>query len=364
MYNITVIPGDGIGPEVTEATVAVLEATGVNFHWQVAEMGHGAWERHGNPVPEETLAIMRRSDACLKGPCTTVRGAPYRSANVTCRVELDLFAGVRPCKAFPGVRTLFPGTDLVVIRGNTEDRAGGGQFPAGSPHTQAIIQAVRNAGKPIPLDAALALAICTREGTLRLARFAFNYARTNGRHKVTVGVKAGGASHMEILFWRVCEEVSKEFPDIECENEAIDALCLQLVRHPRHFDVLLLPSGHGGLLSDLCAGLVGGLGMAGGANYGDDLAVFEAAHGSAPKYAGLNKANPMALILSGACMLRYLGEAQAADQVEAAVAAQVAEGQCLTYDVAPTPEAVRGTREVADDLAKRIRGSRNKTARL
>lgn len=363
MYNITVIPGDGIGPEVTEAAIAVLEATGVSFHWQMAEMGHGAWERCGNPVPAETLATMRSSDASLKGPCTTVRGAPYRSANVTCRVELDLFAGVRPCRAFPGVRTLFPGTDLVVIRGNTEDRAGGGQFPADSPHTQAIIEAVRNAGKPIPLDAALALAICTRAGTMRLARFAFNYARANGRHKLTVGVKAGGASHMEILFWRACEEVSKEFPDIECENEAIDALCLQLVRRPQRFDVLLLPGGYGGLISDLCAGLVGGLGMAGGANYGDDLAVFEAAHGSAPKYAGLNKPNPMALILSGALMLRHLGEARAADQVEAAVAAQVAEGQCLTFDVAPTPEAVRGTREVAEVLAKRIRRSTNKTAR-
>ncbi len=364
MYNITVIPGDGIGPEVTDAAVAVLEATGVNFHWQVAEMGHAAWERYGNPVPAETVATMRRSDASLKGPCTTVQGAPYRSANVTFRVELDLFAGVRPCKAYPGVRTLFPGTDLVVIRGNTEDKAGGGQFPAGSPHTQAIIQAMRNAGKPISPDAALSLAICTRAGTTRLARFAFNYARTNGRHKVTVGVKAGGASHMEILFWRVCEEVSKEFPDIECENEAIDALCLQLVRRPQRFDVLLLPGGYGGLLSDLCAGLVGGLGMAGGANYGDNLAVFEAAHGSAPKYAGLNKANPMALILSGALMLRHLGEARAADQVEAAVAAQVAEGQCLTYDIAPTPEAVRGTREIADELVKRIRASKNKTARL
>ena len=364
MYNIAVIPGDGIGPELTEAAIAVLEATGINCHWQVAEMGHGAWERYGNPVPAKTLATMRSSDASLKGPCTTVRGAPYRSANVTFRVELDLFASVRPCKAYPGVRTLFPGTDLVVIRGNTEDRAGGGQFPAGSPHTQAIIQAVRNAGKPIPLDAALSLAICTRAGTTRLARFAFNYARTNGRHKVTVGVKAGGASHMEILFWRVCEETSKEFPDIECENEAIDALCLQLVRRPQRFDVLLLPGGYGGLISDLCAGLVGGLGMAGGANYGDDLAVFEAAHGSAPKYAGLNKANPMALILSGALMLRHLGEARAADQVEAAVAAQVAEGQCLTYDVAPTSKAVRGTHEVADELAKRIRRSTNKTARL
>jgi len=365
MYNITVIPGDGIGPEVTEATIKVLEASGVSFHWQTAEMGHGAWERYGNPVPPETVAAIRKSDASLKGPCTTARGAPYRSANVTIRLELDLFACVRPCKAYPGVRTPFPGTDLVVIRGNTEDKAGGGQFLAGSPQARSIIEAVHNAaGKTIPADAALSLAICTEAGTTRLARFAFDYARRNGRHKVTVGVKGGGASHMEVLFWRACQHVGKEYPDIECEYEAVDALCLQLVRRPQHFDVLLLPGSYGGILSDLCAGLVGGLGMAGGGNYGDGVAVFEAAHGSAPKYTGQNKVNPMSLILSGALMLRYLGEARAADRVEAVVAAQVAEGQCLTYDVAQTPEAIHGTREVADELARRVRGFKNKTPSL
>lgn len=343
----------------------MLEATGVSFRWQVAEMGHGAWERHGNPVPPQTVAAMRKSDASLKGPCTTARGAPYRSANVTFRLELDLFACVRPCKAYPGMRTPFPGADLAVIRGNSEDKAGGGQFPAGSPQARAIIEAVRNAaGKAIPADAALSLAICTEAGTNRLARFAFDYARRNGRRKVTVGVKVGGASHMEMLFWQVCQEVGKQFPDIECENEATDALCLQLVRRPQYFDVLLLPGSYGGLVSDLCAGLVGGLGMAAGGNYGDGVAVFEAAHGSAPKYGGQNKVNPMALILSGALMLRHLGEARAADQVEAAVAAQLAEGQCLTYDVAPTPEAVRGTREVANELAKRVRAFTNKTTGL
>jgi isocitrate dehydrogenase (NAD+) len=361
MYNITVIPGDGIGPEVTEATLKVLEASGVSCHWQTAEMGHGAWERHGNPVPPETVAAMRKSDASLKGPCITARGAPYRSANVTCRLELDLFACARPCKAYPGVRTPFPGTDLVLIRGNTEDKVGGGQFPAGSPQAQAIIEAVRNAAsKTIPADAALSLSTCTEVGTTRLARFAFDYARRNGRHKVTVGVKAGGANHMEVLFWQVCQQVGKEYPDIEFEYEATDVLCLQLVRRPQHFDVLLAGS-FGGVLSGLCAGLVGGLGVAAGGNFGDGVAVFEAAHGSAPNYTGQNKVNPMALILSGALMLRHLGEGGAADRVEAAVAAQVAEGKCLTYDVAPTPEAIHGTREVADELARRVRGFKNKT---
>ncbi len=356
MYNITVIPGDGIGPEVTEAALKVLEATGVGFSWQRAEMGHEAWERCGNPVPPETVAAIRKSDAALKGPCTSAPGAPYRSPNVAIRLELDLFAGVRPCKAYPGIRTPFAGTNLVLIRGLTEDKAGAGQFPAGGHQARAIIEAVRaTAGKAIPADAALSLAICTENGTARLARFAFDYARRHSRHKVTVGVKASSANHMEALFWQVCHQVSKEYPDIECELEAIDVLFLQLVRRPQQFDVLLVPGNNGGLLSGLCAGLVGGLGMAGGGNYGDGLAVFEAAHGSAPKYAGQNKANPMALILSGAYMLRYLGEERAAERVETAVAAQVAEGRCLTYDVAQTPEAIHGTREVADKLARRVR---------
>jgi len=359
MYNITVIPGDGIGPEVTEATLAVLAATGVSFNWQRVEMGHVAWERFGNPVPAETVAAMRKSDACLKGPCATPAGAPFRSPNVTVRLELDLFASVRPCKAYPGVRTPFAGTDLVVIRGITEDKAGGGQFAAGGPEARAIIEALANvAGKRIPAAAALSLATCTEMGTARLARFAFDYARRNGRHRVTVGVKGGGANHMEALFWQVCQEKSKEYPDIECEYEAIDVIFLQLVRRPQQFDVLLVPGNYGGLLSGVCAGLVGGLGMAGGANYGDSLAVFEAAHGSAPKYTGQNKANPMALILSGALMLRYLGECRAAERVEAAVSAQVSEGKCLTYDLAPTPEAIHGTREVAAELARRVRGTK------
>lgn len=363
MYNITVIPGDGIGPEVTEATLKVLEASGVSFHWQTAEMGHGAWERLGSPVPSETVAAIRKSDASLKGPCTTAIDAPYRSANVTCRLELDLFACARPCKAYPGVRTAFPGTDLVLIRGNTEDRAGGGQFAAGSPQAQAVIDAVRMAaGKTIPADAALSLAISTKAVTKRLARFAFDYARRNGRHKVTVGVKASGANHMELLFWQVCQQVGQEYPDIQLECEATDVLCLELVRRPQDFDVLLAGT-FGGSLSGLCAGLVGGLGVAAGGNFGDGVAVFEAAHGSAPKYTGQNKVNPMALILSGALMLRYLGEAGAADRVEAAVAAQLAEGKCLTYDVAPTPEAIHGTHEVADELARRVRGFKKKTAR-
>lgn len=356
MYSITVIPGDGIGPEVTQATLAVLEASGVSFRWQMAEMGHAAFERYGNPVPPETVAAMRKSDACLKGPCTTAPGAPYRSPNVTIRLELDLFACVRPCKAFPGVRTPFAGTDLVLIRGITEDKAGGGQFAAGAPQTREIIEAVRNAaGKAIPAHAALSLATCTETGTGRLARFAFDYARRNGRHRVTVGVKGGGANHMEALFWETCERESKKYLDVQCEYEAIDVLFLQLVRRPQQYDVLLVPGAYGGLLSGLCAGLVGGLGVAPGANYGDHLAVFEAAHGSVPKYAGQSQVNPMALILSGALMLRYLGENRAADHVEAAVAAQVAEGQCLTYDLAPTPEAIHGTGEVAEELARRVR---------
>lgn len=358
MYQLTVIPGDGIGPEVTGAAMAVLDATGVPLSWTRAEMGTGAFERTGDPLPEATLAAVRSSNATLKGPCSTPRsGAIFRSANVNLRLNLDLFASVRPCRSFPGVRTPFSGVDIVVASGNTEDKSGGGQYAPGSAAATGIIAALKAAtGTALPQQAAVGLAYTTPEGAERLSRFVFDYSRKHGRRKVTISVKGSGANYVDALFLSTARTVAQEFPDIECEYEVIDTLCLQLVRRPQHFDVLLLPGGYGDLISDLCAGLTGGIGLAAGSNYGEGAAVFEAAHGSAPKYAGQDKANPMAMILSAALLLRHLREPAAAVRVEAAVAAQIAEGRCLTYDVAPTPDAIAGTRAVAEAIARRVRG--------
>ena len=357
-HSVTLIPGDGTGPELIDATVKVLEAAGVSFTWRRADVGAGAFERLGDPLPAASLEAVRTGDAALKGPTSTPRsGAIFRSANVGLRLALGLYATVRPCKTFAGVRTPFSDVDIVVASENTEDKSGGGQYAPGSPAALALIEALRSAeGNSLPENAAVGLAYTSEAGTRRFARLVFDYARRNRRKKVTISVKGSGANYVDATFLSVAREVAQEFPDIECDYEVIDTLCLQLVRRPQHFDVLLLPGSYGDLLSDLCAGLVGGIGLASGSLFGDGVAVFEAAHGSAPKHAGLNKVNPMALILSGALMLRHLGEAEAADRVQAAVAAQIREGRCLTYDLAPSSEAVAGTREVADAVARRVRG--------
>ena len=332
-YTVTLIPGDGIGPELAAALETVVDATGVTIVWDVHEAGIDVMEEYGTPLPEHVLESIRRTKVALKGPITTPVGTGFRSVNVALRKELDLYACLRPCKTMKGVRTRFDDIDLVIVRENTED------LYAGIEHM-------------VTDDAAESIKIITRKGTERIVRFAFDYARKNGRKKVTAVHKANIMKYTDGLFLRVCGEVAEDYPDIEFEDRIVDNMCMQLVQKPELYDVLVLPNLYGDILSDLCAGLVGGLGVAPGANIGDDGAVFEATHGSAPKYKGLNKVNPTALILSGVLMLGHLGEDEAARRMEDAVAAVIAEGKDVTYDLGGSA----GTSGMAAAIAARITG--------
>ncbi len=333
-YRVTLIPGDGIGPEVTDAMRRVLEATGVQFEWEVQEAGAEVMDKYGTPLPEQVLESIRRNRVAIKGPITTPVGSGFRSVNVAIRKALDLYANLRPARWLPGIRAPYPDVNLVVVRENTEC------LYVGIEH------------EVIAGEAAEAIRIITRRGSERIVRFAFEYARANGRRTVTAVHKANILKLTDGLFLRTAQTVAQEYPDITFNDRIIDNMCMQLVQRPQEYDVLVLPNLYGDIVSDLCSGLVGGLGMAPGANIGDGLAVFEPVHGSAPKYAGQNKVNPCATILSGALMLRYLGETAAAERVEAAVAAVIAEGRAVTYDLKPTrddPTAV-GTREMAEAI--------------
>jgi isocitrate dehydrogenase (NAD+) len=333
-YRVTLIPGDGTGPEIVAATRRVLEATGVEFDWDVQEAGADVVNEYGTPLPESVLDSVRANKVALKGPITTPVGSGFRSVNVAIRMALDLYANLRLAKYMEGTRSLYRDVDLVVVRENTEG------LYAGIEHDV------------IPDEAAESIRIITRKGSERIVRFAFEHARANGRRKVTAVHKANILKATCGLFLRVAREVAEEYPDVEFEDRIVDNMCMQLVQRPHEYDVLVLPNLFGDIVSDLCSGLVGGLGVAPGANIGEHLAVFEPVHGSAPKYAGQNKANPVATILSGALMLHHLGEHEAARRVEAAVAAVIAEGSSVTYDLKPTrddPTAV-GTQEMADAI--------------
>lgn len=333
-YRVTLIPGDGIGPEVSAAARRVLEATGVAFEWDVQEAGTEIMEEHGTPLPESVLDSVRANKVALKGPITTPVGSGFRSVNVAIRKALDLYANVRPARTLEGTLVYHEGLDLVVVRENTEG------LYAGIEHDV------------IPGHAAESIRIITRRASERVVRFAFEYARANGRHKVTAVHKANILKATDGLFLSVARQVAQEYADIEFEDRIVDAMCMQLVQRPRDYDVLVMPNLYGDILSDLCSGLVGGLGVAPGANIGDDLAVFEPVHGSAPKYTGQNKTNPTATILSGAMMLRHLGEPEAAKRVEKAVAQVIFEGRDVTYDLKPNRNdpSVAGTREMADAI--------------
>ena len=333
-YRITLIPGDGIGPEVATAARRVLEATGIEFDWDVQQAGRGAMQQHGTPLPESVLESVRANRVALKGPITTPVGSGFRSVNVALRRALDLYASVRPARTMEGTLVCHQGLDLVVVRENTEG------LYAGIEHDV------------IPDMAAESIRIITRPASERIVRFAFDYARANSRRKVTVVHKANILKATDGLFLKVAREVAREYPDIEFEDRIVDAMCMLLVQRPSDYDVLVMPNLYGDIVSDLCSGLVGGLGVAPGANLGDDLAVFEPVHGSAPEYAGQNKLNPTAAILSGALMLRYLGEREAADRVEAAVAKVVSDGRYVTFDLKPASEdrSAVGTREMADAI--------------
>jgi isocitrate dehydrogenase (NAD+) len=357
-HKVILIPGDGTGPELTEATRRVLEATGVDFEWDVREAGADVMDKHGgNPLPPDVLDAIRETGVALKGPITTPVGGGFRSVNVALRKELDLYAQVRPCKTYPGVRTRFDDVDLIVVRENTEDLYAGIEYEQGTPEVEELIQWIEAHGSKLRnRDAGISIKPLSITGTRNIVQFAFDYARRNGRRKVTAVHKANIMKFSDGLYLRVAREVAAENDDIEFDDRIVDNMCMQLVQRPEEYDVLVLPNLYGDVLSDLCAGMIGGLGLAPGANYGEDVAVFEPTHGSAPKYAGQNKVNPMAQLLSGMLMLRHLDEQAAADNLEQAIAELIREGKSVTYDMKPRrddPTAV-GTSEVADALIEKL----------
>ncbi|TMK45993.1 MAG: isocitrate/isopropylmalate dehydrogenase family protein [Actinobacteria bacterium] len=327
-YRVTLIPGDGVGPELSEATRRVLEATGVGFDWDVQEAGADVLERYGTPLPDPVLESIRRNRVAIKGPITTPVGSGFRSVNVALRKELDLYACLRPCKWYRGVRSRYEDVDVVIVRENTEDLYAGIEFEEGSPGAKELIEFIaEKTGKRIRDDAGISI-----KPMANIMKF------TDG------------------LFLETARRVAEDYADVGFDDRIVDNLTMQLVQRPEEYDVLVLPNLYGDIISDLCAGLIGGLGVAPGANIGEEAAVFEATHGSAPKYKGMNKANPMAMMLSGVLMLRHLGETEAADRLESAIAAVIAEGKSVTYDMKPTrddPTAV-GTSQVADAVIEKL----------
>jgi isocitrate dehydrogenase (NAD+) len=362
-YEVTLITGDGVGPELAEAARKCVDATGVAINWDVQEAGIDVMEKTGNPLPPEVLESIRRTRCALKAPITTPVGTGFRSLNVHLRQELDLFACVRPCKYYPGVRSYFSSVpvDLVIFRENTEDLYAGIEFECGSELTKEAIDEINRLapGRKIATkydETGVSIKPISVSGTDRLVRAAFEYARENGRKKVTAVHKANIMKFSDGLFLETARNVAKDFPEIEFEDRIVDNMCMQLVQKPELYDVVALPNLYGDILSDLCAGLIGGLGVAPGANIGHNGAVFEATHGSAPKYKGLNKVNPCALILSGVLMLRHLKETDAANRLEAAVAEVICEGKDVTYDMKPhrdDPTAV-GTQEMAEAICRKL----------
>jgi len=355
-YNITLIPGDGIGPELTEATRRVLEASGVAFNWDIVHAGVDVMEQYGTPLPSNVIESIRKNKVALKGPITTPVGSGFRSVNVALRKELELYTCLRPCKSYPGAPTYYQDIDLIIVRENMEDLYAGIEFEQGSEQAQKIATLIGELGSPIRSDAGISIKPLSEFGSRRIVKWAFEYARANGRKKVTAVHKANIMKFSDGLYLRIARDVATEYPDIEFEDRIVDNMTMQLVKKPQMYDVLVCPNLYGDILSDLCAGLVGGLGLAPGANIGDGIALFEPTHGSAPKYKGMNKANPMAQMLSGVMMLRYLGEKEAADRVESAIAAVVAEGKNVTYDLLPENDQKRavGTAQVADAIIAKM----------
>jgi isocitrate dehydrogenase (NAD+) len=352
-YRVTLIPGDGIGPEVTEATRRVLDATGLSFEWEMRDAGMTAAEQHGDVLPEETLESIRRNKVGLKGPITTPIGGGFRSVNVGLRQSLGLYANLRPGKTIRGVQSTFDDIDLVVVRENMEDTYAGVEFDTATTEASEVIAAInQRSKKQVPSDAAISIKMITPEGSRRIVRFAFEYARANGRKKVTIVHKANIMKFTDGLFLKIGQEVAAEYPDIESNDRIVDNMCMQLMQKPEEYDLLVMPNLYGDIVSDLVAGMIGGLGVAPSGNIGHDVAVFEPIHGSAPSHAGKNEANPAAMILSGALMLRHLGEQGAAAKVEQAVADVIAAGDHVTYDLREDrdPSKAAGTSGMADAI--------------
>lgn len=358
MYPITLIPGDGTGPEISEATKKVLEATGVPIQWDIQEAGLDVFEKEGTPLPQRVIDSIKKNKVAIKGPVTTPVGKGFRSVNVTLRQVLDLYCCLRPSKTFHGVRTRFQNVDLVIIRENTEDLYAGIEFEKGTQDAHRVIQLIQElTGKTIRSDSGISIKPISVFGTERIVRYAFEYARRNKRKKVTAVHKANIMKYSDGLFLETSRNVASKYPDIEFEDRIVDNMCMQLVQKPELYDVIVLPNLYGDIVSDLAAGLIGGLGVAPGANLGEKYAVFEPVHGSAPKYKGLNKVNPLAMILSGVMMLRHLGEFRAADRLEQAVASIIEEGKDVTYDLKPKPDdpSAATTSGMADAIIARMK---------
>ncbi|MBA2630380.1 MAG: isocitrate/isopropylmalate dehydrogenase family protein [Thermoleophilaceae bacterium] len=356
-HRVTFIPGDGTGPEISEATQRVLEATGVEFEWDFQDAGIDVYEQEGDPLPARTLDSIRERGVAIKGPTTTPVGSGHRSINVALHKELDLFACIRPCKAYEGVRTRFPETDIVIVRENTEDLYAGIEFEKGSEEVEKLRRFLADElNSPTRDEVGISIKPISVFGSDRIVEAAFKYAEENGRGKVTAAHKANIMKFSDGLFLDVARQVAERHPEIEFEDRIIDNLCNQLVSRPEEYDVIVLPNLYGDIVSDLGAGMIGGLGLAPGANIGTAGAIFEATHGSAPKYKGQNRINPTALLLSGVLMLRHLEETEAADRMEGAIAAVIAAGEKVTYDLKPTrddPTAV-GTSEFADAVIEEM----------
>jgi len=358
MTNVTLITGDGIGPEIADATRRCIDATGAAIAWDVQLAGVDVMETAGTPLPEATLESVKKNGVALKAPITTPVGTGFRSINVHLRQAFDLYVCLRPCKSYEGVRSRYSDIDLVLVRENTEDLYAGIEFEKGKNETLELIEWLnKHSKRQIRPDSGISIKPISVAGTDRIVRFAFEYARKMGRKKVTSVHKANIMKFSDGLWLDVSRQVAKDFPDIEFEDRIVDNMCMQLIQKPELYDVIVLPNLYGDILSDLCAGLVGGLGVAPGANIGAKAAIFEATHGSAPKYKGQNKVNPTALILSGVLMLRHLGKTAEAETLENAVAAVIAEGKDVTYDMKPNrddPTAV-GTREMADAIIAKMK---------
>ncbi len=357
--KITLIPGDGIGPEVSDAARRCIDATGVKLEWEEALAGGAAIEKFGNILPEETLNSVRKNKVALKGPITTPVGTGFRSVNVAIRQALDLYACVRPAKTYAGVKSNYKNIDLLIVRENSEDLYAGIEFEEGKQETKEIISLIEKLNsKKIRPDSGISIKPISITATRRIVKFAFEYAIKMGRKKVTAVHKANIMKFTDGLFLKVAREVAQDFSGkVAFEDVIVDNMAMQLVQKPHNFDVLVLPNLYGDIISDLCAGLIGGLGIAPGANIGNDLAVFEAVHGSAPKYKDMNKVNPTAMILSGVLLLRHIGELKAAESLEKAVSEVISEGKSVTYDLKPDPKdpSAVGTSGMADAVITKLR---------
>jgi len=357
-HIITLIPGDGTGPEISEATVKVVEATGVDIEWDVNNAGAEVYEKEGTVLPENVLKSLRKNKVGIKGPITTPVGKGFRSVNVAMRKIFNLYACIRPCKSYPGVKSRYSNLDLVIVRENTEDLYAGIEFELNKPETLELIDFIKEKKDiSIKKDSGISIKPISVSGSEKIIRYAFEYAKKNGRKKVTGVHKANIMKYSDGLYLEAFRRIAAQYPEIESEDRIVDNMCMQLVQKPEIYDVLVLPNLYGDIISDLAAGLVGGLGVAPGANIGDEIALFEATHGSAPKYKGLNKINPTAMMLSAVLMLKHINESKAADILEKAIAAVISEGKYVTYDLKLNRDdpSAASTSEMTEAIIRKIK---------